>query len=435
MNIRSVIRKGYLEENRMNTLKKAKILIVDDSRLNLKIIEEIIKNNEYEPILASKGEDVFKCAKEEKPELILLDVIMPKMDGYKVCEILKENEETKDIPIIFLTGQSKIEDVAKGFEVGAVDYINKPFHEVELIARVRTHLQLKKLHDKLRKNNKKLQRVNEELLKANEIIQYNKLQTEFFANISHEFRTPLNLIFSTIQIFELCMQDSLEMKEHKYMKIMKQNCYRLLRLVNNLIDITKIDSGYFEIQLQNHNIVQIVENITLSISEYIERNDLHLIFDTDVEEKIIACDVDKIERIILNLLSNAIKFTKTGGNIYVKIYDQKEHVIICVKDTGKGIPKDKIDTIFKRFMQIDKSLSRKKEGSGIGLSLVKALVEMHKGEIFVESEYGKGTEFIIKMPAKGILMKNKEIRKEDRYNKHTYIENINIEFSDIYSIG
>ncbi|MCT4618596.1 MAG: hybrid sensor histidine kinase/response regulator [Marinisporobacter sp.] len=419
----------------MNISKKTKILIVDDSQLNLKIIEDVMKKNGYDPILVSQGHDVFRHAKEEKPELILLDIIMPKIDGYKVCEILKGNEQTKDIPIIFLTGQSNIEDVAKGFEVGAVDYINKPFHEVELIARVKTHLQLKKLHDQLKKSNKQLQKMNEELLKANEIIQYNKLQTEFFANISHEFRTPLNLIFSTIQLFELCMQDSLDMKDNKYIKIMKQNCYRLLRLVNNLIDITKIDSGYFEIQLQNHNIVQIVENVTLSISEYIERNDLQLIFDTDVEEKMIACDVDKIERIILNLLSNAIKFTKTGGNIFVKIHDKKEYVVISVKDTGKGIPKDKIDTIFKRFMQIDKSLSRKKEGSGIGLSLVKALVEMHKGKIFVKSEYGKGTEFIIELPAKIIPIKNKEIREENKYNKQTYIENINIEFSDIYSIG
>ncbi|QZY56619.1 ATP-binding response regulator [Crassaminicella profunda] len=419
----------------MDNLKKTKILIADDSQLNLRIIGDVIKSNGYEPIVVSRGNEVFKYAKKEKPELILLDIIMPKMDGYEVCEILKTNKETKDIPIIFLTGQSKIEDVAKGFEVGAVDYINKPFHEVELIARVKTHLQLKKLHDKLRKSNKQLHKMNIELLKANEIIQYNKLQTEFFANISHEFRTPLNLIFSTIQLFELCMQDHLDTKDSKYIKIMKQNCYRLLRLVNNLIDITKIDSGYFEIQLQNHDIVQIVENITLSISEYIERNDLSLIFDTDVEEKMIACDVDKIERMILNLLSNAVKFTKPGGKILVRIYDQKEHVLISVKDTGKGIPKNKIDTIFERFMQIDKSLSRKKEGSGIGLSLVKALVQMHKGEIFVKSEYGKGTEFIIKLPAKVLPIEDKEIQVDDNYNQHNYIENINIEFSDIYSIG
>ncbi|QXM05775.1 hybrid sensor histidine kinase/response regulator [Crassaminicella indica] len=418
----------------MNNLRKPKILIADDSQLNLRIIGDVIKNSGYEPILVSQGNEVLKYVRVEKPDLILLDIIMPKMDGYEVCEILKKDTRTEDIPIIFLTGQSRIEDVAKGFEVGAVDYINKPFHEVELIARVKTHLQLKKLHDKLKKSNEQLQKINMELLKANEIIQYNKLQTEFFANISHEFRTPLNLIFSTIQLFELCMQDHLDIKENKYIKIMKQNCYRLLRLVNNLIDITKIDSGYFEIDLQNHNIVDIVENITLSISEYIERNDLKLIFDTDVEEKIIACDVDKIERIILNLLSNAIKFTKSGGNIIVKIYDKKEKVVISVKDTGKGIPKDKIDTIFERFMQIDKSLSRKREGSGIGLSLVKALVEMHGGEIFVKSEYGKGTEFIIELPAKVLPIEDEAIKKDDGYNEHNYIESINIEFSDIYSI-
>ncbi|QEK12394.1 hybrid sensor histidine kinase/response regulator [Crassaminicella thermophila] len=413
----------------MDNSIKPKILIADDSMLNLRIIEDVIKNNGYEPVLVTSGNEVIEYVKKERPDLILLDIVMPGMDGYETCQILKNDSKIKDIPIIFLTSQSRIEDIAKGFEVGAVDYINKPFHEVELISRVKTHLQLKNLHDELKKSNEQLKKTNEELLKANETIQYNKLQTEFFANISHEFKTPLNLIFSTIQLFELCKQNYMD----KHIKIMKQNCYRLLRLVNNLIDITKIDSGYFEIDLQNHNIVHIVETISLSILEYIKRNELNLIFDTEVEEKIIACDADKIERIILNLLSNSIKFTKPGGSIVVKIYDKKEKVVISIKDNGKGIPKDKIDTIFERFMQIDKSLSRKKEGSGIGLSLVKALVEMHGGKISVKSEYGKGSEFIIEIPAK--VLPESDIKIDNNYSKEDHIESINIEFSDIYSVS
>ncbi len=415
--------------------RKAKILIVDDSQFNLQIIKNVINKNGYEPVLISSAKEVVKTVKKEKPDLILLDIIMPEMNGYEVCKIIRNDSKIKDIPIIFLTGQSSIEDVAKGFEVGAVDYINKPFYEEELIARVKTHLQLKKLHDELKKSNEQLTKTYEELLKANEIIQYKKLQAEFFANISHEFKTPLNLIFSTIQLLELCPGDT-TYNNDRYTSIMKQNCYRLLRLVNNFIDITKMDSGYYELELKNHNIVYIVEEIVLSISEYIERNELELIFDTDIEEKIIACDVNKIERIILNLLSNAIKFTKTGGKIIVNMYDKGESVVISVKDTGRGIPKCKIDTIFERFVQIDKSLSRKQEGSGIGLSLVKALVELHDGTISVKSEYGKGSEFIIELPAKVVAEENVNEKTDDNYNNHNnYIESINIEFSDIYSVS
>jgi len=217
-------------------------------------------------------------------------------------------------------------------------------------------------------------------------------------------------------------------KWKKHIGIMKQNCYRLVRLINNLIDVTKIDSGYFEINLENANIVSIVEDITLSVAEYIENKHISLIFDTDIEEKIMACDPDKIERIILNLISNAVKFTSPGGSIFVNISDRGENINISVKDTGIGIPKTKQKVIFQRFIQVDKSLTRKHEGSGIGLSLVKALVNMHKGNITVASEPDKGSEFCIELPVYLI---------NDRKNKNDFliqgkVEKIKIEFSDIY---
>ncbi|MBF8983287.1 hybrid sensor histidine kinase/response regulator [Lutibacter sp. B2] len=418
----------------MDACEKSKILIVDDSILNSRMISDVIKKNGYETVLVSKGKRTLQHVIREKPDLILLDIIMPEINGYEVCKLLKNYSKTKDIPVIFLTSQTKVEEIAKGFEVGAVDYINKPFNELELIARVKTHLQVKKLHDKLKESNEELKKTNEELTKANETIQYNKLQTEFFANISHEFKTPLNLIFSIIQLFEVYVKDGIPLKNSKHINIMKQNCYRLLRLVDNLIDMTKIDSGYFEIKLQNHNIVSMIEEIVLSISAYVKSNDINIIFDTDVEEKIIACDADNIERIILNLLSNAIKFTKPDGDIMVSIHDQGESIAISIKDTGEGMPQEKIDTIFDRFIQIDKSLSRKKEGSGIGLSIVKALVNMQDGEITVKSNPGRGTEFIIELPVK-VLEEGDNTIQTNTYDKNNYIESINIEFSDIYSIG
>lgn len=286
----------------------------------------------------------------------------------------------------------------------------------------------------LRKNIEEKQRL------LNEANRYNELQSEFFANLSHEFKTPLNVLYSSLQLMNLVLNNSSEKnsketneKMKTYVVNMKQNCFRLIRLVNNLIDITKLDSGYFDLSYKNENIVEIVENITSSVVEFIESKGLTLIFDTEIEEKLMACDCYKIERILLNLISNSIKFTPKGGSIFVNIYDKTDFVIISVKDTGVGIPEDKQDIIFQRFRQIDKSLTRKSEGSGIGLSIVKSLVEIMDGKITVQSEVGKGSEFIIKLPVKLIEESTSEASKEAACTSENKVESIQIEFSDIYS--
>jgi PAS domain S-box-containing protein len=284
--------------------------------------------------------------------------------------------------------------------------------------------QIHSLENKMKESEKNLDEARE----------FNKKMGEFLSNVSHEFKTPLNVIFSAIQILGLTenvdLPSSFEVKLNKYLRLIKQNCYRLLRLVNNLIDLSKADSGYLKLNMRNYNIINIVENVTLSIVDYAENRDIELIFDTDTEEKIMAVDDEKIERIILNLLSNAIKFTPRGGQIIVNIKDSIENVLISVKDTGIGIPDDKMQLIFERFGQVDKTLSRNHEGSGIGLSLVKSLVSMHAGIINVKSEYGVGSEFIINLPVK--LVEEKEMKESFLYRDK--VEITNIEFSDIYDI-
>ncbi|MBD5565023.1 ATP-binding protein [Clostridium botulinum] len=270
---------------------------------------------------------------------------------------------------------------------------------------------------------------NIELL--NESREYNKLITDFLANISHELKTPLNVIFTAVQILDLYKKDAKSYdKKEQYIKVIKQNCYRLMRLINNLLDTTKLDSGYLKLNLVNCNIVNLVEEITLSVVYYAESKNINIIFDTDVEEKIMAVDPDKIERIVLNLLSNAIKFTGSGGNIYVTVKDFEDNIIISVKDTGIGIPEDKIENIFDRFVQVDKTLRRNKEGSGIGLYLVKSFVNMHEGTIDIQSEIGKGSEFIINIPVK--LVKE-DLEKENNVFYSPSKEYVDMEFADIYS--
>lgn len=284
-----------------------------------------------------------------------------------------------------------------------------------------------------RKKAEQLQReVTEKEMMLKETLELDRIRTEFFANISHEFRTPLNVILSALKLLKRDVKTLENKKLSKNFNIIYQNCFRLLRLINNLIDITKIDSGYFELKLQKGNIVNVVEEITLSVAQYIESKDISLTFDTDIEEKTMVFDPDAIERVMLNLLSNAIKFTGPGGAIDVNIYDKGEGVLISVRDNGIGIPKDKQSVIFERFRQADQSLTRKREGSGIGLSLVKSLVEFHQGTISVESRYGRGSNFLIKIP--NILAEGSNIKRVDKSHsiRQKQVERVKIEFSDIY---
>lgn len=307
-----------------------------------------------------------------------------------------------------------------------VEVVNVGFmseNSVQVMAIIRDITERKKAEEL-----KEIMKENERQLE--EAKEYDRIKNEFFSNISHEFRTPLNVLLGTLKLMEIQNQKDGK-KADKYINIMKQNCYRLLRMVNNLIDITKIDSGYYDMNMGYYNIVKIVEDIALSVVQYVEEKGLWLEFDTDVEEKEICCDPEQIERIMLNLISNAIKFTKPGGKISVYIKDKGNSVIIGVKDTGIGIPKEKQHIIFERFRQIDKSLARENEGSGIGLSLVKSLVELHEGTISLISEPGCGSEFIIELPV-NISKKNaNSYETSDAVNRKN-IEKMNIEFSDIY---
>ena len=260
-----------------------------------------------------------------------------------------------------------------------------------------------------------------------------KTQDEIFANITHELKTPLNVIFSTNQLMELYLKKGLieDNKKNlfKDISIIKQNCYRFTKLINNIVDLSKIDSGFYKLNLSNYNIVDIVENIVQSVVEYIKDKGLSIVFDTDIEEKIISCDPEKIERVILNLISNAIKFSYYKNEIYINIFDKEEFVEISIRDTGIGIDNEYLDLIFEKYRQIDKTFTRNAEGSGIGLSIVKSIVDLHGGKISVESEFGKGSTFKILLPAITIEH-TKEIQlNEDINNK---VSMINIEFSDIY---
>ena len=374
----------------------------------------IIGKDRYIKKLSPSWTNVLGWSEEELLSMLITDIIHPEdLESFKGKRILDdiEGQITRNIiryrhkngQYVYLEWSSEYFSIEENYIIAARDITNRL--EIE-------------------NKNKKLEQV----------VKLEIAKNEFFSNISHEFRTPINILLGTTQVLNKNIENNNIKLENlkKYSNYIRQNAYRLLRLVNNLIDINKMDMGAYNLRCSNQNIVNIIEDITLSVADYTKNNNINLVFDTDKEEIITYCDPDKIERIMLNILSNAIKYTPENGLIHVTINSNPEEITVLIKDSGVGIPSEKLNTVFDRFEQVDVSLNRKCEGSGIGLSIVKNLVHMHGGKIDVHSELGKGSEFIFTIPIKLIEENNKENYDTDRKSKH--VERCNIEFSDIYSM-
>lgn len=254
-----------------------------------------------------------------------------------------------------------------------------------------------------------------------------KIKTHFISNISHELKTPINVIMSAIQLINYNTKESPSYSKNKNtLAIIDDNCKRLLRLINNLIDVQKHELDDTKLNLSAVNVVNLIEMLVASVVPYAESKNLNLIFDTNKEDVILKVDSDKLERIMLNLLSNAIKFSKPNGEIRVTL-NFEDCLYISVADNGIGIAKENLNKIFDKFTQLDTSFSRKNEGSGIGLSIVKSFVLLHNGKISVKSDLNKGTIFLIELP----LTETSNIETEDA-SYDNLSENVKIELSDIY---
>ena len=370
-------------------------------------------------IRASNGwEKLLGCTKEEVLNLNWREMILP--------EIYEENiQELKGLNV-------------KGGEVKRI--VNRYIGKDSKVTWLDLGIQYKK-ENKIfmitAKDITEKKRIEEQNKNYEKAMRLEKSKSEFLSNMSHEFKTPLNIILATTQMINKGIENNFIIPVEgfalkKYINSIKQNSYRLLRLINNLIDITKIDSGFYKLNLENHDIVSIVEDITISVAQYVENKGINLIFDTEIEEKVIACDPDKIERIMLNLLSNAIKYTNINGKIKVDMKLGKDDILVYVRDNGIGIPEDKIKGIFDRFIQVDNELTRRNQGNGIGLSLVKSLVELHEGKINASSKLGEGTEIIFTLPISKVD-KSKNIKMASSV-LNSKVEKCDIEFSDIYNL-
>ncbi|MBY6977433.1 HAMP domain-containing histidine kinase [Clostridium botulinum] len=269
----------------------------------------------------------------------------------------------------------------------------------------------------------------EELIdKYIDVNNHKNLQENLLLNVSHDLRSPLNVILSILQFYEsgyITGSDNMS----KYMTSIKRNSYRMLKLIDNLIDTTRLDKNYYKIERRNLDIVKLIENTISSIDKYAKQKNISLIFDTNVEKCIMAIDPEAIDRIIMNLLSNAIKFSYNNGNVYINLWKRNNQLNISVKDEGMGIPLKEQKKIFNRFMQSSNHKKIEQSGSGIGLALVESLTKAHNGKVLLNSEEDRGSEFIIKLP----IIKLSENNEDNHIiNAKTNIEMLEIEFSDIY---
>jgi len=359
-----------------------KILIVDDNQLNLEKIKAVLATKNYILFTAIDGRSALKTVAKYPFDLLLLDVIMPGMDGFEVCERMHKNEKTAQIPVIFLTAQTDSESIKKGFETGAVDYLVKPFNETELLARVQNHLELK--------------RSREISILAKETAERALLyKSEFLANMSHEIRTPINGI---IGMSEFLANTELTSRQEEYVRIIRSSANSLLNLINDILDFSKLEARKIEMEQIDFDLTEIVEDTIKSISFKTTDKGLSLTLDMDSRiSQVVVGDPTRLRQIILNLLSNAVKFTEKGGiNVKLDLMGRTKNtqkIKFRIIDTGIGISDEGKKKLFKSFSQVDASTTRTYGGTGLGLAISWSLVEMMGGDIGVESEIGNGSVF------------------------------------------
>lgn len=374
--------------------QKENLLIIDDTLESLQLLANTLSEQGYKVRGAAKAQMAIRTAKLSPPDLILLDIKMPEMDGYKVCEILKSTQETCDIPIIFISALDEVMDKVRAFSVGGVDYITKPFQIEEVLARIEHQLTIKRLSKALKEKNEQLQQEIQERCNAEAQAEAaNKAKSEFLANISHELRTPLNAILGFAQVMNREPQISNEQRE--YLEIINRNGEQLLELINDILDLSKIEAGLASLNERSFDLYRLLDNLEELFQIQAEQKDLEIIFIIEANvPQYIKADDQKLRGCLINLLSNAVKFTSYGRIILTvkKKVDVTTYLQFSVSDTGPGIASTEIDSLFNAFVQTSAGI-KAAEGTGLGLAISQKFAQLLGGEITVESVFGEGATF------------------------------------------
>jgi len=394
--------------------------VVEDSATQAHLARLILETNGFSVTIAKDGEEGLRLARDlwakQEVDLVVSDVTMPRLGGTEMCRLLKADAATRHLPVILLTNRIQIDEKVEGFDAGADDYLTKPYDNRELIARVRAALRVRRLEREvlalnrdleakveertreLQDANRILEQRNDELAEANvRIKEADRLKSEFLANMSHELRTPLNAVIGFSEILESNDFGGLNAKQERYVGNILSSGRHLLRLINDILDLSKVEAGKMDLQLQEFSLETTIEDVVNIVQTLAQRKQQDLKARVPARLTLVA-DEGKVKQMFYNLLANAIKFTPEKGKVSIVAKAQDESITVAVTDTGVGIAKKDLPRLFQAFQQLDGSHSRKYEGTGLGLALTKRFAELHGGSLEVASVPGKGSTFTVTLP-------------------------------------
>ena len=372
-------------------MKDATILVVDDKADNLTLISGLLKDK-YKIKVANGGKKALNIAFDDLTiDLILLDIMMPEMDGYQVCECLKKDSRTAHIPVIFLTAKSQIDDETKGFYMGAVDYITKPINPPIMMARIKTHLKMKKMKDLLSEKAISLETAN------NSLIDVNIQKDRFLGVVSHDLRNPLSVISGYC---DLLLTESFKQEEiTEIVKTISISASQMYGLVTDLLDVSQVNLGKFTLNKELVELLPYMIGIVKTNQLLANRKKITLLLSPIDEKNFGYFDPNRIRQVITNLLTNAIKFSNTETSITLTVECDKENSLIFkVKDEGKGIKEDEIKFVFGEFQKTSTKSTAGEQSTGLGLAICRNIILAHEGEIKCESVINQGSCFYFSIP-------------------------------------
>ena len=363
----------------------ASILVVDDDPVVSSLMRASLKSAGFTVIEAGDGVEGCRLYEEHRPELLLVDLVMPRMDGFEMCRVLRDRADSAYVPIVVVTGLDDVPSIARAYDAGATDFIPKPINWLVLNHRVRYIL--------------RASRAFERLIAAKEAAEAaNRAKSEFLANMSHELRTPLNAIIGFSGMMSDRMFGPLSEKYGEYANLIGDSGRHLLAIITDILELSKSDADRLQLAEERVEITEIVRLSAKIVEEMARRAQIQ--FASEVEEGLpsVIGDPAKLTQILVNLLSNAVKFTAPGGRVRLAVGQRQRGIIFRVEDTGIGMSADQIPIALEPFGQISNSMIRTHDGVGLGLPLTKRLVELHGGTIELNSELGKGTIATVRLP-------------------------------------
>lgn len=381
------------------------ILAVDDNPRNLQLISSLLSGKGYKVVVANSGENALKYLGIKQPDLLLLDIMMPGLSGYEVLETIKKNPDIVDLPVIFLTAKSELSDIVKGFAMGAVDYITKPFKSEELLARVETHIELKRMRNQLSENNNALLKLNQELTESKEIIKKDaeklaKLNAEkdrFFSIISHDLRNPFNGCLMATELLFTRFNELSPEEISAFIAALHDAATNMNKLLDNLLNWAQLQMGTLKTKLQPVDLSIAISNAVELQKSVVMKKDITITQKIGSPAKAKA-DQGMVDMVLRNLISNAIKFTPAGGKVVIQVEETAHEIAVSVKDSGIGMNKALQNKLFRINEKVSRPGTEGEQSTGLGLVLSFDMTQRMNGSLGVESEEGKGSTFTLTLP-------------------------------------